>query len=116
MELPVRFELTTYALLVRCSGQLSYGSKYIPVLLCEKAGEKTLKTKSLWFIIWTKEMALISIHSRITAITELTIATISWITHITIPHLSKIINVKGVRILAEGVGFEPTDPVGSPVF
>lgn len=26
MELPVRFELTTYALLVRCSGQLSYGS------------------------------------------------------------------------------------------
>lgn len=28
MELPVRFELTTYALLVRCSGQLSYGSIY----------------------------------------------------------------------------------------
>ena len=51
MELPVRFELTTYALLVRCSGQLSYGSKYFPVLLCEKAGEKTLKTKSLWLII-----------------------------------------------------------------
>ena len=115
MELPVRFELTTYALLVRCSGQLSYGSKYIPVLLCEKAGEKTLKTKSLWFIIWTKEMALISIHSRITSIAELTIATISWITH-HISHLSYKINVKGIRMLAEGVGFEPTDPVGSPVF
>ncbi len=61
-------------------------------------------------------MTLISIHSRITAVTELTICTISWITHIAIPHLSKIINVKGVWILAEGVGFEPTDPVGSPVF
>ena len=28
----------------------------------------------------------------------------------------KKINVKGVWIMAEGVGFEPTDPVGSPVF
>ena len=115
MELPVRFELTTYALLVRCSGQLSYGSKYIPVLLCEKAGEKTLKTKSLWFIIRTKEMTFLCIHSCITSITELATCTISWITH-HISHLSYKINVKGIRMLAEGVGFEPTDPVGSPVF
>ena len=115
MELPVRFELTTYALLVRCSGQLSYGSKYFPVLLCEKAGEKTPKTKSLWFIIWTKEMALISIHSRITAITELTIATISWITH-HISHLSYKINVKGIWMLAEETGLEPARRCRRTVF
>ena len=115
MELPVRFELTTYALLVRCSGQLSYGSKYFPVLLCEKAGEKTPKTKSLWFIIWTKEMALISIHSRITTITELTIATISWITH-HISHLSYKINVKGIWMLAEETGLEPARRCRRTVF
>ena len=62
-------------------------------------------------------MTFVSIHSRITAITEMTVCTISWTTtHIAIPHLSKIINVKGAWIMAEGVGFEPTDPVGSPVF
>ena len=60
-------------------------------------------------------MAFVSVHSRIATITELTIATISWITH-HISHLSYKINVKGIRMLAEGVGFEPTDPVGSPVF
>lgn len=88
---------------------------YNPVLLCEKLGEKTLKTKSLWLIFWTKEMALVSIHNRITTVAELTITTISWITH-RISHLSNKINVKGIWMLAEETGLEPARPCGRTVF
>ena len=58
-------------------------------LLGKKLGKKTLKTNCLWLVRRTKKMAFISVHGRITTIAELTITTISWTTHITIPHLSK---------------------------
>ena len=88
---------------------------YKPVLLCEKLDKKTLKTKSLWFVIRTKEMAFVSVHSRITTITELTTTTISWITH-HISHLPYKINVKGIWMLAEETGLEPARRCRRTVF
>lgn len=63
-------------------------------------------------------MAFIGIHSRITTIAELTIATISWITH-RISHLSKIKYKKyweRDRMMAEETGLEPARRCRRTVF
>lgn len=91
---------------------------YNQVLLGEKLGEKTLETKCLWFIAWTKKVAFISIHSRITTIAELTICAINWITHL-ISHLSKIKYKKHWerdRMMAEETGLEPARRCRRTVF